>query len=214
MSSNQTKKDLLRYNNIYEDYHNNLLTLTEAARKQGMAIQTYYDMCKRLNKNSVANGRPNKLKDGSIGGNSKSNVMVKSKTKKTNKYTDEDYQDYTHSNTSENIQSSTQSSTSTATTLTDLYKTADEFLENTKRNRKVKVERILRDDSETQNGGAPVYYIDQQENIMKPSNIKDINDFEQAKPRNKKKTIYDEQSKKARLRYLKNKITNVRNGAR
>lgn len=45
---------LNKYNNVNEIYVNNLLTLNESCKKNNMTIITYYNICKRLNKPSIA----------------------------------------------------------------------------------------------------------------------------------------------------------------
>ena len=46
---------LNKYNNVNEIYVNNLLTLNESCKKNNMTTNTYYNICKRLNKPSIAN---------------------------------------------------------------------------------------------------------------------------------------------------------------
>lgn len=52
--SNHRQIDRLKYENVIKNYNENLMSLEESCKASNITIRTYYNICKRLGKQSVA----------------------------------------------------------------------------------------------------------------------------------------------------------------
>lgn len=73
--SNRSAKDTIKYEQIQKYYKEDLLSLDSSCKKSNITLQTYYNICKRIGKVSIASRQIGQI--GQIGGNDNEKKGVK-----------------------------------------------------------------------------------------------------------------------------------------
>lgn len=75
--ANRVLRDNKKYEDIKNEYSVNLLSLEEACKKNNVSMRTYYNLCKRINKQSIAHDPQKPQTGGKINNNEKIKVEEK-----------------------------------------------------------------------------------------------------------------------------------------